>query len=115
MSRVEFTRKQDVYDAHWHAARADRVLDAAELHVVLERNPAALARIFDLLCLLSLVPQRVESVEMNPEDLGLTLYFGPVAALTADLLVRKVSQLADCLDVRLKVLTPVLGSHAVTP
>lgn len=115
MGLAENTNVQDVYDVHWHAAKADQVVNAAELHVVLERNPAALARVFDVLCLLGLVPERTESSEMGQHDLGLSLFFGPVAAVSTDLLVRKVSQLTDCLEVRLKVLTPVLGSHAVTP
>jgi len=107
--------QQDVYDANWHSAVANQEFSGAELHLLMESNPGALARVCNVLCVLNLVPQSVNSEQLAAEELSLTLKLGPVASGSADLLYRKVSQLTDCLEVRLKVLSPVLGSRAVTP
>jgi len=112
---VEHPIPQDVYDAHWHAAAGNQEFWGAELYILMESNHGTLARVCNVLCVLNLVPQSLSSEQLATEELSLTLKLGPVASGTVDLLHRKVSQLTDCLEVRLKVLSPVLGSHAVTP
>lgn len=72
---------------------------AATLTVVLERSPAALARVYSVLCLMNLVPDSFGGTQVGDDLMRLDFRFGPEPDRRIDLLTRKLAQLTECLDV----------------
>lgn len=72
---------------------------AATLSVVLERSPAALARVYSILCLMNLVPESFAGTPVGEELIRLDFEFGPEPDRRIDLLTRKLAQLTECLEV----------------
>jgi hypothetical protein len=91
--------QEDVYSVHTteHAPVAD--LERAELVVLLERFPGALARVFALLCLFELVPLSSRTGLDDVDAIRLELQFSHLPPDRLDLLVRKLNQLTECLGV----------------
>jgi len=86
---------------------------AASLCVVLERNPCALARVFSLLATLCLVPQTTSTECLGADAIRLQLNFAPALAGRLDLLIRKVTQLTDCLEA--SQMPAPLGAPRISP
>jgi hypothetical protein len=72
---------------------------AATLTVVLERSPAALARVYSVLCLMNLVPESFGGTQVGDDLIRLDFSFGPEPERRIDLLTRKLAQLTECLEV----------------
>ena len=93
------TGQEDVYSVHTteHAPETD--LAHAQLVVMLERFPGALARAFALLCLFELVPLASRTELCDDDTIRLELQFTHLPPDRLDLLLRKLNQLTECLGV----------------
>ncbi|HET6566024.1 MAG TPA: hypothetical protein VFG52_11470 [Xanthomonadales bacterium] len=93
------TGQEDVYSVHTteHAPETD--LAQAQLVVMLERFPGALARAFALLCLFELVPLATRTELCDDDAIRLELQFTQLPPDRLDLLLRKFNQLTECLGV----------------
>jgi hypothetical protein len=91
--------QDDVYAGFHPVADADPGVCQVEVTIVLERCPAALARLFALLAVLDLTPERSRSVQSGADAISLALTFGAAEPRKIDLLQRKALQLTECFDV----------------
>ena len=94
----EHSEQREIYAAGQPDDCTTRSAGAASLCVVLERNPCALARVFSLLATLCLEPQTTSTECLGADAIRVQLNFAPVLAGRLDLLIRKVTQLTDCLE-----------------
>lgn len=90
---------QDVYAVFRPDGRSSPELSEARISVLLECGPTALSRAFALLCTMNLVPAAARSALAGEEAIRLDLVFESVPQGRIDLLVRKLAQLVECLDV----------------
>lgn len=93
--------QEDVYSAHTTEHAPQRSLTQVEVVVLLERFPGALARLFALLCLFGLVPVSMQCTQCAEDEQRLQLCFDQIQPDRLNLLLRKISQLTECLDVRI--------------
>jgi len=93
--------KEHTEDSTEHPGRAGEAAGgcAGTLTVVLERNPAALARVYSVLCLMNLVPESFGGTQVGDDLIRLDFSFGPEPERRIDLLTRKLAQLTECLEV----------------
>lgn len=93
------TGQEDVYSVQTteHAVVAD--LQQVQLVVLLERFPGALARVFALLCLFELIPLATRTELCEDDAIRVELQFLHLPPDRLDLLIRKLNQLTECLDV----------------
>jgi len=91
--------QEDVYSVHTteHAPKVS--LARVDITVLLERFPGALARVFALLCMFELIPRFVQATACNVDDIRLELGFDQLQPDRLDLLIRKIRQLTECLEV----------------
>ena len=73
---------------------------ATAVSLRLERSPVALARVYSILCTLGLVPTTMSGRAAGPDELQLDLDFQGAAAGRVDLLLRKLAQLVDCIEIQ---------------
>ena len=110
------TGQEDVYSVHTTEHAPEASLVQVEITVLLERFPGALARVFALLCLFELVPQfaRVgpSHGSGSDDDIRLDLGFDQLQPDRMDLLLRKIRQLTECLEVFASDLGPT-GMYAM--
>ena len=66
----------------------------------LEHSPTALARVSAILCTVGLVPASMSAQAVGDEVLQLDLCFRDAAARRVDLLLRKLAQLVECIELR---------------
>jgi hypothetical protein len=78
--------------------RAD-ALAAVNVGVLLERSPAALARVYSVLCLMNVVPVAFGGMQVGDDAVRIDFVFGPEPDRRIDLLSRKLAQLTECLEV----------------
>lgn len=92
--------QEDVYSVHIteHPPVAD--LYQVKINVLLERFTGSLARVFALLCLFELVPVTSRTELCDDDAIHLELHFSHLPPDRLDLLLRKISQLTECLTVR---------------
>ena len=92
--------QEDVYSVHTteHAPAAE--LSRAQVVVLLERFPGALARLYALLCLFELVPLKSHTELCGADEIRVELQFSHLPPDRLDLLLRKLRQLTECLEVR---------------
>lgn len=72
---------------------------AATLTIVLDRSPAALARVYSVLCLMNLLPESFGGSQLGDDLMRLDFAFGPQPDRRIDLLTRKLAQLTECMEV----------------
>ena len=92
--------QEDVYSAHVNEHPPTAGLHQVEICVVLERFTGSLARVFALLCLFELVPLSSRTELCDDDAIRLELHFSHLPPDRLDLLLRKISQLTECLTVR---------------
>ena len=90
---------EDVYSALPPDHRDEPVVSEVELCVLLESYPGALSRLFALLCLFELVPARANSVTLSDGVIRQVFWFTRLSEKRLSLLVGKVSQLTECIEV----------------
>ena len=73
--------------------------DIQLLTIVLEQTPAALARVYSVLCLMNLVPDSFNGSQEGDGAIRIDFTFGSVTGRRLDLLIRKLAQLTECLEV----------------
>jgi hypothetical protein len=100
------TGQEDVYSVHTteHAEVDD--LQQVQLVVLLEQFPGALARVFALLCLFELIPLSTRTDLCADDAIRVELQFSHLPPDRLDLLVRKLHQLTECLEVVESDITP---------
>jgi len=95
--------QEDVYSVHTTEHAPEASLAQVEITILLERFPGALARVFALLCLFELVPQFVRvmpsKLRGTDDDIRLELGFDELQPGRLDLLIRKIRQLTECLEI----------------
>jgi len=91
--------QEDVYSVHTTEHPPEASLAKVEITVLLERFPGALARVFALLCLFELIPRFAQATACNVDDIRLELGFDQLQPDRLDLLIRKIRQLTECLEV----------------
>jgi hypothetical protein len=92
--------QEDVYSVHTTEHLPTAALARVEVVVLLERFPGALARLFALLCLFELVPLASRTELCEEEAIRVELQFSHLPPDRLDLLLRKIRQLTECLDIR---------------
>jgi hypothetical protein len=92
--------QEDVYSAHTTEHVAKPSLAQVDMVVLLERLPGALARLFALLCLFELVPQVARTELCENDVIRVQLQFVQLPPERLQLLLRKICQLTECLDVQ---------------
>ena len=73
--------------------------DIQLLTIVLEQTPAALARVYSVLCLMNLVPDSFNGSQVGDGAVRIDFTFGSIEDRRLDLLIRKLWQLTECLEV----------------
>ncbi len=91
---------QDVYADESVDGGATARLSAAGITLILDRTPAALARVYGLLCTVDLLPVASCCVYCDDDSVRLDLAFESVSGSRFERLVRKLAQLTECLEVR---------------
>ncbi len=91
--------QEDVYSVHTTGHAPEAALASVDITIFLERFPGSLARVFALLCLFELVPRLAQVTPCNADDIRLELRFDQLQADRLNLLIRKIRQLTECLDV----------------
>jgi ribosomal protein S15P/S13E len=91
--------QEDVYSVHTTEHAPEAFLARVDIVVLLEPFPGALARVFALLCLFELVPQFAQVTRWNEGDIRLELGFDQLQPERLNLLLRKIQQLTECLEV----------------
>lgn len=98
MERTEQHHPQDVYADESADGRPSAWLPEAGITLMLERTPAALARVYALLCTVDLVPAASCSASCGEDVIRLDLAFESVPGSRFDRLLRKLAQLTECLE-----------------
>ena len=93
------TGQDDVYSVPTTGHAPKPSLARVEVVVLLEQFPGALARVFALLCLFELVPVAMQCVQWAEDELHLQLHFDQIKRDRLNLLLRKICQLTECLEV----------------
>ncbi len=91
--------QEDVYSVHTTEHVPVAALARVEVVVLLERFPGALARVFALLCLFELVPLTAHTELCEGDAIRVEMQFSQLPPDRLDLLLRKIRQLTECLDV----------------
>ena len=91
---------QGVYSENSLDYRSPAPLPEAGITVMLERTPVALTRVYALLCTVDLMPVASCSVDCGEDVIRLDLTFESVPGSRFGMLVRKLAQLTECLEVK---------------
>ncbi len=94
------SRSDDVYSSQTYVRFDAKAPTLAQwsLRVSLENSPMSLARVYDILATLYLVPDSTHSIVHTNGRLELELGFERISAVFADHLSRKVTQLSEIVD-----------------
>lgn len=98
--------QEDVYSVHTTEHAPAAALAQAQVTVLLECFPGALARLFALLCLFELVPLRSHTELAGQDAIRVDLQFSHLPPERLDLLLRKFRQLTECLEVKANETSP---------
>ena len=93
------SQPQDVYAERSPLAGVPALLPEAGVTVMLECTSAALARVYALLCTVDLVPAASCAALCGEDAIRLDLAFESVPGSRLEMLVRKLAQLTECLEV----------------
>ena len=98
------TGQDDVYPDSYVGVVPTTAVQSAEITVILDSSPNALARAFGLLCTFSLIPASARAVRADDKIIALSLEFQNTEANQLGLLRRKLSQLTEAVEVNISKL-----------
>ena len=96
MEIANLTGTQELYATTRAAFPAVTQTSEAGITLLLERCPSALARVFALLCTLTLIPTSSCCAEIDEDLIRLDIFFESVRSDRYDLLLRKLELLIEC-------------------
>lgn len=100
MGLPNLSGQHDVYGSADSAAAEVAGMAEIGLTVLLEPSPGALARVFALLATFDLVPLASCSTLLPADYVRLDLTLHPVPHERCEMLVRKLNQMIDCIEVK---------------
>jgi hypothetical protein len=96
MKMASLTRQQDINATTQAQFHTNTMTSDAGITLLLERCPSSLARVFALLCTMTLIPTSSCCAEIGEDIVRLDLFFESVRTDRYDLLLRKLALLIEC-------------------